>query len=322
MNNAEKDWNLASLFIPNFIGKRVQYLNSKERFVHYTSAINAISIIRSKRIWMRNVKCMNDFMEIEHGFDLLVRFFQKDSKTRERFFQSMNAFWPDQVELAFKNFEAWLGHIRENTFVACISEHEPSEDRLGRLSMWRAYGNQNIGAALVINSSPFNVIDDVGIISSPVLYVDEHQFFSGLENCLDNVDKNHDFIKSHGPEKFNEMIFLLLFVHALCVKHPGFHEEREWRIIYIPEMWDAGDLIEQKVEMASGVPQIVHKLKLENTASRKLTAISPNDLIDRVIIGPCAFPMTVKEAFISELRQAGVENAEKKVFMSEIPLRT
>jgi hypothetical protein len=31
------------------------------RFVHYTSAEAALSIIRSKRIWMRNTTCMSDY---------------------------------------------------------------------------------------------------------------------------------------------------------------------------------------------------------------------------------------------------------------------
>ena len=45
------------------------------RFVHYTSAENALKIIQSKRLWLRNTLCMSDFREVQHGFDILQRFF-------------------------------------------------------------------------------------------------------------------------------------------------------------------------------------------------------------------------------------------------------
>ncbi len=41
--------------------------NDELRFVHYTSAEAALSIIRSKRIWMRNTTCMSDYREVKHG---------------------------------------------------------------------------------------------------------------------------------------------------------------------------------------------------------------------------------------------------------------
>jgi hypothetical protein len=40
-------------------------------FVHYTSAEAALSILDTKRIWMRNVTCMPDFTEVQQGFNLI-----------------------------------------------------------------------------------------------------------------------------------------------------------------------------------------------------------------------------------------------------------
>jgi hypothetical protein len=50
------------------------------RFVHYTSAESALSIIKSKHLWMRNTTCMTDFREVQHGFDILARFFFDEQK--------------------------------------------------------------------------------------------------------------------------------------------------------------------------------------------------------------------------------------------------
>jgi hypothetical protein len=45
------------------------------RFVHYTTAEAALSIITGKRMWMRNAMSMVDYREVQHGFDILQRYF-------------------------------------------------------------------------------------------------------------------------------------------------------------------------------------------------------------------------------------------------------
>ena len=41
------------------------------RFVYYTTAETATCILRNKQIWMRSTAAMNDYLEVEHGFDCL-----------------------------------------------------------------------------------------------------------------------------------------------------------------------------------------------------------------------------------------------------------
>ena len=71
---------LERIFMPQARKQRVEH-HSREnhdggaRFVHYTSAENALKIIQSKRLWLRNTLCMSDFREVQHGFDILQRFF-------------------------------------------------------------------------------------------------------------------------------------------------------------------------------------------------------------------------------------------------------
>jgi hypothetical protein len=43
---------------------------------------------------------------------------------------------------------------------------------------------------------------------------------------------------------------------SVSLKHPGFYEEREWRIIYFPEM-ERSSVIEEAVASVRGVPQII-----------------------------------------------------------------
>jgi hypothetical protein len=46
-----------------------------------------------------------------------------------------------------------------------------------------------------------------------------------------------------------------------------------------------------------------------------------NDLIDRVIIGPCEFPEVTYQAIYSVLSEAGMTSLEQIISKSEIPLR-
>lgn len=50
-------------------------LAAPARFAHYSSAEAALSIINTKRMWMRNAMSMVDYREVQHGFDILQRFF-------------------------------------------------------------------------------------------------------------------------------------------------------------------------------------------------------------------------------------------------------
>ena len=45
------------------------------KFVHYTSAVAALQIIKHKRLWLRSTTCMSDYREVRHGYELLREVF-------------------------------------------------------------------------------------------------------------------------------------------------------------------------------------------------------------------------------------------------------
>ncbi len=68
---------LDGIFMPDANKQRVEaYAEAQLRLVHYTSAEAALSIIKSKRMWMRNTNCMADYREVHHGFDIFYEFFE------------------------------------------------------------------------------------------------------------------------------------------------------------------------------------------------------------------------------------------------------
>jgi hypothetical protein len=115
-------------------------------------------------------------------------------------------------------------------------------------------------------------------------------------------------------------IFCTLPFAAACSKHPGFAEEREWRLIHLPKQTPS-KILQRAIEVIGGIPQTVYKIPLADRPDEGLNT-APAKLLKKVIIGPSNFPSPIYEAFVSELENAGMKDAASKVVISSIPLRT
>ncbi len=312
---------LAAIFMPYATErtKRVRELNLK--FVHYTSAASALSLLRENRVMMRTTACMNDYREFEHGLDHLIRFFQ-DTESRRAFFSAINKCGEGLAEEAVGLFDRWLPHNRFNVYVTCLSEHLPEEDMYGRLSMWRAYGRGSVGVAMVLNNEPFWQTSQIlAAYASPVAYLRNEDFNNELLRVAKNVDDNCDFLRSVPRQNQVTAIFYALMFSASCTKHPGFAEETEWRLVHLPSL-KPSKALERSIETINGIPQTVYKLPLKDIPAEGLRGIEIPILLHKLIIGPSNFPAPLYEAFVSVLKEAGVEGAEEKVTVSDIPLRS
>ncbi|WP_069059783.1 DUF2971 domain-containing protein [Sinorhizobium sp. RAC02] len=114
---------------------------------------------------------------------------------------------------------------------------------------------------------------------------------------------------------------MLLRAIAMCSKHPGFLEEKEWRIMHTQGLDDPGAL-KLEVECIAGIPQPIFKIPLQDHEESGMKGIGVPDLLERVIIGPTQFSIPVWDALVLELERAGVKDANEKVLYSNIPLRT
>jgi Protein of unknown function (DUF2971) len=290
------------------------------RFVHYTSAEAALAIIRSKRMWMRNTTCMADYREVQHGFDILNKFFSDTVKTTA-FISALDACVPNAAQEAIELFNQRWNDIRFSTYVASISEHDAREDSHGRLSMWRAFGGKAVRVALVFKVPHFSQgALALNLLFSPVAYLMEDEAHAVLHEIVKNINASHDFLRSVDRAIVIQTVFYMLVAAVTCLKHEGFREEREWRAIYTPNLRPS-PLMESSVEVVAGVPQIVHKIPLDANKSAVLADLDLVQIFDRLIIGPSSYPWAMFHAFTAELARAGVPDAADRVWNSNIPLR-
>jgi hypothetical protein len=296
------------------------------RFAHYTSADNALKIIHSKRIWMRNANCMTDYREVQHGFDILQRYFS-DKERAARFAAALDACTPGVAQEAIKLFDQWWAHpqvsTRLNTYISSISLHAADEDRHGRLSMWRGFGAQNAPRVAFIFSVPkyTGAASALNLLFSPVVYLAEDQVHTVIEEVISNVLANCEFLRSVDRTAVLGTVFSMFLASVTCLKHEGFHEEREWRAIYSPKRAPS-PLMEASIEVIGGVPQPVYKIPLDMSVSPALATLDFAAAFDRLIIGPSPYPWAMFEAFVAALMNSGVSDAAARVCVSEIPIRS
>ncbi len=293
--------------------------NNHARFVHYTSSESALKIINTKRLWMRNTMCMSDYREVNHGFELLISFFLEESN-RDKFSEVLDSCSPGIAEKVFKEFSQWRPNIRLETYIASVSEHDEKEDEHGRLSMWRAFGGNSTRVAIVFRvPKNMDLPDDLVIGFNPVSYLEKDDLHSEINTVIERIEENQMFLRSIDPDKLSDHIFTMLLVNVMCLKHPGFQEEREWRIFYSPKLWPS-TLVEQEIVVIGSVPQIVHKLPL----NKNVVGIEDIDfcnIFDRLIIGPSEYPLVQFNAFVHALKKIGIDDAENRVVVSGIPIR-
>ena len=309
---------IAALFAPHILDRRAVFQTGK-RLVHYTSAEAAYRIISGKQIWLRNAQMMNDFSEIQHGINCLIAAWASPNGLALQ--EMLNRIKEGLRDELAQLFDGHAEGLRIGTFNTALSEHEDDEDELGRLSMWRAYGG-HAGVALVLNNTAFAPeTDEMHVFSSPVFYQDIPRFVEWFQGWTAALLAAEDYLHELGADDVRNWLFTVFRSFALCTKHPGFAEEREWRVFYSPLFEGASDWVEQSIEIVHGMPQHVMKLHLKDNAEKDITGVAPPTLVNRVIIGPCDNPIQIRASIGEAMQGAGIENPLQKMWMSLIPLR-
>jgi hypothetical protein len=313
-------------FFPYGTRKMEDVRKNNTRFVHYTSAENALNIIDGKQVWLRNTNLMNDYREVLHGDRCLLDSWNDDA-VGGRLKSALN-----QVSAGLSNrvLQMYVDGERTRsleTYMIAVSEHgneSSREDLYGRLSMWRAYGG-NTNVAFVFKNDPFlSESNALNAFTSPVLYADSASFKPNFLQVVEQVERNIDMLHIAGEDIASHFMLSAMHFAALSTKHPGFAEEREWRVIYTPELSltrSRSSRLESKIVSLGGVPQRVFALKLENIPEEGFLGATLPEILVEVIIGPTQFPWPIYDALVEKLQNAGIADAAERVRVSNIPLR-
>lgn len=301
------------------LNERVERLKDGGRLVHYTSAENAYKIISGKQVWLRNTHLMNDYSEMRHGLECLRAAWNSPAGVELQ--KWLEANWQG-IRIEIENtFNDHATSMTDDTYMICLSEHDDDEDDYGRLSMWRAYGGR-AGVALVLNTTTFlSETDAMAVYSMPVVYRDQDQFVTWFQTWAASIMDAGDEVTAIDRQIILNHLFYAFRSFVLATKHPGFKEEREWRVFHSPSLDGTSPWIDIAMETVGGIPQHVVKVELKDDPEAGVVGAAPETLINRVIIGPCETPLPIRAALGQLMTDTGVQDAWSKIWMSFIPLR-
>jgi hypothetical protein len=205
---------------------------------HYTSLDVLEKIMQTNEIWFSNPLFMNDHQEMRfvlfEAFKVITEL-QNDKDAlslaggMQNFTKISSAF-----HNAFQNFD--INHALD-VYVFCLSKYDSVNQRDGLLSMWRGYGANGEGAALVFNTAFVTLVPGSPLLIVEVQYANDSERRAWLHKAFYQVLSmfaGHDITEQNlSVIGFN--LFQLALVFSLSSKHPGFREEQEWRVIYLPD---------------------------------------------------------------------------------------
>lgn len=252
------------------------YLKSRARqppcVYHYTDLEGMKSILEHRKLWATHSAFMNDS--------------QEGVFAHERFASVLRDVAPDRAEAiaAILNDDDLIK--KNGVYLTCFSA-EPD-----LLSQWRAYAKDGFGFALGIDAARLPAATLGGGWSGPVMHEviyprAEDTFFSDLARF---AVKEHQQASEDGASR-RRLAFTLWLLRqgATRFKQPGFSEEREWRLVWLPSLPSADPAGE--TNEASRAPKSL--LRFRSSARGFVPYLEwPVDdgdegsLIRRIVIGP------------------------------------
>ncbi|MEL7343368.1 MAG: DUF2971 domain-containing protein [Pseudomonadota bacterium] len=313
---------LANVLMPYSARKVALGKRDGLRFVHYTSADVGLRIAKSGKISLRNALAMNDYSEIQHG-QICLELSLSSGVGAATAKNALDEIVPGAWDAAYQLYQNVKGTYEKDCYIFCLSEHGGGaidEDLYGRLSMWRAYGGDT-NVAIVLNNTPFFAETyAIPAFTSPVLYADETGFDVQFLGLADSIKTNAEILASAGAIVVAKVLYGAFIFSTLSTKHPGFSEEREWRIIHMPVQLGS-DRIASEIVTWGGVPQKVYHVEMKNYPEEGFIGAELNEVLSEVIIGPTQTPEIIRNAYVEILEDLDVIGANERVKISGIPLR-
>jgi len=87
-----------------------------------------------------------------------------------------------------------------------------------------------------------------------------------LSEVEDNITKNDSFVRQQGQQIILIGYLICFTFRIISSKHPGFREEQEWRVVYLPKMKPSPDLKKEIISI-HGEIQPVYKFPSETFLS-------------------------------------------------------
>jgi len=190
--------------------------------------------------------------------------------------------------------------------------------------MWRGYGANGHGAAIVFDTDNISESADSPLILAKVQYASTHERLDWIDQKLDVFS---DLLKAADvpQDKFYIPVHSLLDrfkMFALFSKHDGFKEEQEWRMVYLKDQ-DTNNKLANMLSYAVGEKGIEPKLKLKIGYIEGIIeeGNSIPHIVNKIILGPSISNTLTLMTIKRMLEKVGKSELIDRVVMSSTPFR-
>ena len=295
---------------------------TKPLISHYCSTATLESILKNRQIWFSNPLLMNDLDELRFG-----------TLTGRQQFRSHDGLKQALVSQArYDNFRNCLEDyfdrfIRQGAFevyIACFAQHG-NEDNDGLLSMWRGYGANGNGACIVFDTQEMDEVEDSPLIIGRVEYASREKQIEQIDGII-SVFAELLMANDVADEELRFAAFTLferLLIFTLYTKHHGFHEEQEWRIVYMQHR-DQKNLLANMLDYFIGPRGAEPKLKFDIAPLKGVTdnTLLIDKIVHKIILGPTSAADIHRLSVQRMLERIGRHALVPKLVSSTIPYRS
>jgi len=287
---------------------------------HYCSIATLEAVAKNEQFWFSNPLYMNDYEELVFGL----------ANSRNRFLQNTpvrNAFKNPKQYDRFREQVLWIYDQFEkgllfDIYIACFAEHDPT-DNDGLLSMWRGYGANGSGAAIVFNTAALTEIPHSPLRIDPVTYGTSEERLAWIDQILDKFaelvaacDIPEDAFPVCASELFERFLMFSVFT-----KHRGFREEKEWRVVY-SRHYDPNQILTDMLGYFINGGTVEPKLKFRIAPLDGAAAgVTLEQLVVKIILGPNGASVRSTMAVRRMLETLGKPILAERVVTSSTPYR-
>jgi Protein of unknown function (DUF2971) len=325
MTSVELNDLFTPIFLEAFTNLASMPADSRPRHLaHYTSISVLEKIVQNNEIWFSHPLFMNDHEEMLFGIREGVRILREASGST---FSDMaggddnfNKLRQQYTEF-IRRFEA---EVSKDVYVFCLSEYDDVKQPHGRLSMWRGYGANGNGVALVFNTSFLTPDEGSPLLICKVRYGSAEERADWIKESFNKCLSLLHTCDIHSQHIWATAwyMFRLTLYHSLSSKHPGFDEEHEWRIVYFGDL-DSHNLLRDRRSYLIRGNTIEPKLKfpIEPLKLEPAQGWSFDNVLDRIVLGPTHTSSLALFSVERMLECLGKPEFAKKLRVSQIPYR-
>ena len=198
---------------------------------HYTGAAAIRGILQSGHLWASGAQYMNDWMEVVYGYDIIMNGL-RDLVEKRKLPERARAVFADVLRL----MESPDSPFVDAYFVAFC-------EKGNLLSQWRAYAGTQ---GFAIEFDPLVLKGELTLATkaparnlrlAKVEYDPKKQntaFRDLIGELCETIEATKPEGKTSVRQALVEFSRMVLSSWAATVKHPGFEEEQEWRVIFQP----------------------------------------------------------------------------------------